>query len=80
VHLREEIVVQEGAQASNVHHSSRAWGIPHPNFVLSDIVGPIILRSHLAHIAIVGVYLSFDLFFCWIRAELPQRLTLAYWR
>ena len=38
MHLREQVVVEEGAEATDVQHSRRARRVPHPHAILTDVV------------------------------------------
>ena len=61
MHLREQIVVEESAQAANMHHASRAGGVAHSHSIFADVVRAKLFNRHLANCAIVGIDISVDI-------------------
>ena len=61
MHLREEVVVEEGAQAADMHHACGAGSVPHAHLVPRDLVCAVFLPHDALHILIVLVELCIDL-------------------
>lgn len=60
VHLGEQIIIQEGSQASNMHHSSGTRSIPYANAISSDLICPKLLTSDATDVPIVAIDLVID--------------------
>ena len=79
MHLCEEIIVEEGAQSTDVHQTSGTRRIPDPHFVDQRFIRTVLHLCYLAHIAVVLVELGINFLTSWITcvAELPQVVGVA---
>ena len=71
MHLCEEIIVEEGTKAANVHQTGWAGCVSDPNFVSQRFISTVFDLCYLAKVAIVRVELGIDILTSWISTELP---------
>ena len=60
VHLGEQVVVEEGAEATDMHHAGRTRGVADTNAILANVIRAELLEGHLADRAIIHIDLCLN--------------------